>query len=704
LQFFEDREGNVWFATSSGLNRFRELPVNTVSAKQGLSSDKSESVIAARDGSIWVATHDGLTMLKDGRTAIFRKASGLPDDGTQSLFEDYRGRIWVFTNHGLAYFESGRFVAVSGVPSSEVYSITGDREGNLWLSGNKGLSHLLEGRLVEHFPWSALGRQQQAKVIVSDQGGLWLSFWQDGGVLYFKDGQVRASYTAAEGLGKGPVSGLQLDRDGALWAATEQGGLSRIKDGRISTLTTRNGLPCDAVHWSTEDDDRSLWLYTACGLVRIARSELDAWVAEPQRSIETTVWDAGDGVNLHPVAPASFGPTFAKSADGKLWFVMGEGVHVVDPRHLVTNELPPPVHIEQITADGKSYDASQGLRLPPLIRNLAIDYTALSLVAPEKVRFRYKLEGQNRNWHEVINDRQVQYTNLGPGTYTFRVQACNNSGVWNEQGATLEFVIPPMWYQTNLFRVFCVVAFLVLLFAAYRLRVRQLAHQFNMTLDARVSERTRIARELHDTLLQSFQGLLLRFQSASKLLPARPDEAKHRLDAAIEQGSEAIAEGRDAVQGLRSSAFETNDLANAITAFAEELSREMSTNDCPVIDVEVEGAARNLQPMVRDETYRIAAEALRNAFRHAQAQRITVEIRYDKRQFRLRIRDDGKGIKPDTMQLQPTGHFGLPGMRERAEIVGGKLEVWSQLDSGTQVELSIPGSIAYDGSARQSER
>ena len=424
-------------------------------------------------------------------------------------------------------------------------------------------------------------------------------------------------------------------------------------------------------------------------------------IAEPQRRIETTVWDAGDGVSLHPVAPASFGPTFAKSADGKLWFVMGEGVHVVDPRHLVTNELPPPVHIEQITADGKSYDASQGLRLPPLIRNLAIDYTALSLVAPEKVRFRYKLEGQNRNWHEVINDRQVQYTNLGPGTYTFRVQACNNSGVWNEQGATLEFVIPPMWYQTNLFRVFCVVVFLALLFAAYRLRVRQLAHQFNMTLEARVSERTRIARELHDTLLQSFQGLLLRFQSASKLLPARPDEAKH---AAIEQGSEAIAEGRDAVQGLRSSAFETNDLANAITAFAEELSREMSTSDCPVIDVEVEGAARNLQPMVRDETYRIAAEALRNAFRHAQAQRITVEIRYDKRQFRLRIRDDGKGIKPDTMQLQPTGHFGLPGMRERAEIVGGKLEVWSQLDSGTQVELSIPGSIAYDGSARQSER
>ena len=201
--------------------------------------------------------------------------------------------------------------------------------------------------------------------------------------------------------------------------------------------------------------------------------------------------------------------------------------------------------------------------------------------------------------------------------------------------ARLEFSIAPAYYQTTWFRVVVVVLFLALLWAAYQLRVRQLATQFNRTFEARVSERTRIARELHDTLLQSFQGLLLRFQSASKLLPARPDEAKQRLDAAIEQGAEAIAEGRDAVQGLRSSAFETNDLANAITAFAEELSREMSTSDRPVIDVEVEGAPRNLQPMVRDETYRIAAEALRNAFRHAQAQRITVEIRYDKRQFRL---------------------------------------------------------------------
>jgi ligand-binding sensor domain-containing protein len=189
-----------------------------------------------------------------------------------------------------------------------VYSITGDEAGNLWLSGHRGLSHLLKGRLVEHFPWSALGRRQQAKVIVSDQGGVCLSFWTDGGVLYFKDGKVRASYTAADGLGKGHVPGLRLDRDGAAWAGTAEGGHSRIKDGRILTLTTRNGLPCDTIHWTIEGDDRSLWLYTACGLVRILRSELDAWIADPKRGIETAVWDAADGVRVARISPTSYGP------------------------------------------------------------------------------------------------------------------------------------------------------------------------------------------------------------------------------------------------------------------------------------------------------------------------------------------------------------------------------------------------------------
>ncbi|MEK6337722.1 MAG: sensor histidine kinase, partial [Acidobacteriota bacterium] len=291
---------------------------------------------------------------------------------------------------------------------------------------------------------------------------------------------------------------------------------------------------------------------------------------------------------------------------------------------------------------------------------------------------------------------------LPPRAYRFRVMACNNSGVCNEEGEFLDFSIAPAFYQRTSFYVLCVVAFLALLFVGYRLRMRQLALQLNRTLEARVSERTRIARDLHDTLLQSYQGLLLRFQSASKLLPERPVEAKDRLDNAIDQAAAAITEGRDAVQGLRSSAFETNDLANGITAIAEELTSGASTVDSPTIDVEVEGTPRKLNPVVRDEACRIAGEALRNAFRHARARRIRVEIQYEKRRFRLQIRDDGKGFEEDTIR-PAAGHFGLPGMRERAEVVGGRLEVWSRSGLGTQVDLSIPGAVAYEGSRRKSK-
>jgi signal transduction histidine kinase/ligand-binding sensor domain-containing protein len=707
---FEDREGNVWFASSQGLDRFRALPVTTISAKQGLSSDYTTSVLAATDGSIWVAAHDGLTRWKNGQTTIFRKANGLPDDSIESLFQDDRGRIWVFTQHGLAYFTDGKFVAVNGAPSQEVYSITGDKAGNLWLSGNRGLSHMRDGRLVQHFPWSALGRRQQSKVIVSDDlGGLWLSFWADGGVLYFKDGQVRASYTTADGLGKGHVPGLRLDRDGAVWAGTEEGGLSRIKDGHVATLTTKNGLPCDAIHWSMEDDDRSLWLYTACGLVRIARSELDAWISDPKHRVETRAWDAADGVRIVAVSPASFGPPVTKSTDGKLWIMPGEGIQVVDPRHLADNKLPPPVHIEQIVADNKTYwqnvpgAAVSSVRLPARIRDLQIDYTGLSLVAPEKAHFKYKLEGQDRDWREVVNDRQVQYSNLAPGPYRFRVIASNNSGVWNEQGDTLEFSVAPTYYQTIWFRTLCVIAFAGLLWAAYQWRVRQLHHDFEMTLEARIGERTRIARDLHDTLLQGFHGLLLRFQTVSLLLPERPIEAKEKLDSAIEQAAGAITEGRDAVQGLRASTVERNDLALAISTLGEELENDSSNHRPAIFRVSVEGQARDLHPILRDEIYKIAAEALRNAFHHAQAKQVEVEIRYDHDQFRLRVRDDGRGMDAAVLSSHGLeGHYGLRGMRERATLIKGKLAVWSEVNEGTEVELRVPASAAYTTDRKRS--
>jgi signal transduction histidine kinase/ligand-binding sensor domain-containing protein len=705
---FEDCEGNIWVSTSGGLDRFRELPVTTVSAQQGLSSDNVSSVTAATDGSIWIATRDGLTRWLNGQTRIFRKSDGLPDDFVQSMYQDHAGRIWMFTGHGLARFNNGRFVSIDGVPSTEVYSMTGDNAGNLWLSGNRGLSHMRDGRLVEHFPWSALGRRQQAKVIVSEGGGLWLAFWTDGGVDYFKNGQVRTSYSAANGLGKGPVAGLRVDRDGAVWAAMQGSGISRIKNGRITTLTTSNGLPCDKIHWTTEDDDGSLWLYTACGLVRIVRTQVDAWISDPKRRVETTVWEAADGA-MPLAAPSSFGPTFAKSTDDKLWFVTREDIAMVDLRHLPLNRLPPPVHIESIVADGKTYwqnlpDASTpNVHLPARTHNLQIYYTALSFAVPEKVRFKYKLEGQDNDWREVVNDRDVQYSNLGPGAYRFRVIACNNSGVWNQQGDSLAFSIAPAYYQTNWFRALCALLVLALVWAIYQMRVRQLRHEFALTLEARVGERTSIARELHDTLLQSFHGLMLRFQIVSQLLPGRPLEAKEQLDRAIDRAAKAITEGRDAVQGLREATVQTNDLARAINALGEELAADPGNHGSPVFRVTVEGESRDLHPILRDEIYRISAEALRNAFRHAQARQIEVEIRYDAQQFRLRIRDDGKGMdQPAPSDQARTGHYGLPGMRERAKLIGGKLDIWSEPGVGTEVELRIAADRVYATTEKRS--
>ena len=580
---FEDREGDVWVATTGGLDRFRDLPVTTISVNQRLFSNDTNSVVAATDGSVWVATQDGLARWKNGQIAFFLKSSGLPDDAAQSLFQDDSGRIWVFTGHGLAYFKDGRFVAVNGIPSEEVYSITGDKAGNLWLSGNRGLSHMLDGHLVEHFPWSALGHREQAKVVLSDQGGVWISFLRDGGVSFFKDRQVRASYTAANGLGKGNVPDLQLDRDGALWAATEEGGLSRIKDGRIVTLTTRNGLPCDTIHFTREDDDRSLWLYTACGLVRIPRPELDAWIADPKRRVETTVWDAADGVRLRPFSPDSYGPAVAKLTDGKLWFLTGEGVQVVDPRHLAVNKLPPPVRIEQVKADGKplaNSSTSVGLRLPPRPR-LWIDYTALSLAAPEKVRFKYKLEGQDPDWKEVINDRQAQYSNLRAAEVPLPRHRLQQQRRVERDRRHAGVLHRTRYYQTAWFFGACAAELLAMLWGMQRLRLHQLAREFNMRIEERVEERTRIARELHDTLLQSFQGLMFSFQAARNLLPGRTEEAIRTLDGAIREGDEAIAEGRDAIQGLRANPALESNLEHQLTAAGKELARSSSAEGEP---------------------------------------------------------------------------------------------------------------------------
>ena len=699
----EDREGNIWVATRNGLDQFRDFAAITFSVKQGLSNDAVQSVFPDRDGSIWLITRDGLDRWRNGSIATYDKRQGKLDGfPPESLFQDRGGRIWVSTRGSFGFLENGSLVSLKGVPGGVVY-VAEDSTGNLWIAHqDQGLIRLREGRVVQQIPWAGIGHKDPAVALAADlRGGLWLGFFNSG-LAYFADSGVRESYTAADGLGKGRVSDLRLDPDGTLWAATDDG-LSRLKNGRIATLTSRNGLPCDTVHWMIEDDDHSFWLYMPCGLVRIANSEMDAWIAaadqdkNTKHNVQVMLFDSSDGVRTVP--SVGLGPQVAKSPDGKLWFLPWDGVSVLDPRHIPVNKVQPPVHIEQITADGETYDPLRGLRLPPLVHDLTVGYTALSFVAPGKVFFRYKLENFDRDWQLAGTRRQAFYTNLPPGNYHFRVIACNNSGVWNETGATLDFSVAPAYYQATWFRALCVVVGIAFLWSIYQLRRRQLQQQFNMRLETRVNERTRIARELHDTLLQSFHGLMFRFQAARNMLPRRPEEAMQALDGALTRTEQAIAEGRSAIQDLRSAPGMQADLAQSLTAVGQELATRNGDHNSPHFQVITEGVRRKLSPIFQEEIYRMGRELLQNAFQHARAQHIEAEVRYEPRMFRLLIRDDGKGIDPKVLeQGGRPGHWGLPGVRERAEQIGAEVDFWSEAGAGTEIQLSVPASIAYEKS------
>lgn len=712
---FEDREGNIWVATTNGLDRFRDFTVATFGESQGLPGSNVKSVLAAGDGSVWFSTAGGLNRWHDGRVTSYREraesttggvsevvGSGIPDKGVESLFQDSRGRIWVATRSGFGYMENDRFISVSVLPGGNTLSIAEDNAGNLWAANDQfGLINLRgEGESPRQTPWAALGHKDHASTLAADpsRGGLWLGFHL-GGVAYFTDGQVRASYAAAEGLGAGRVNQLRFDRDGTLWAATE-GGLSRLKNGRFATLTGKNGLPCDTVHWAADDDARSFWLHTTCGLVRIARPELDAWTAavdagkDAPQAIHATVFDISDGVRLLPYG-SYYNPQVTKSADGRLWFASADGAGVVDPGRLRVNKIPPPVHVEQITADRKTYDATSAadgrLHLPPLIRDLQIDYTALSLAAPEKILFRYKLEGYDRDWQDVGGRRQAFYNDLPPGDYRFRVMACNNSGVWNETGTFLDFQIAPVYYQTTWFRVSCGAAFLLLLGVVYQVRLRQVARQVRRRMEERLEERERIARDLHDTLLQSVQGLILKIHAVANQLP-RNDPAHDALEKTLDRADQVLAEGRDRVRNLRTTAASLDDLPAAFKRIAEETP---SGGEATFTTV-VEGGVRELHPVVLEESFSIGREALINALTHSGGRHVEVEITYDARQYRLRVRDDGRGI--DSKILEEGGrpdHWGMRGMRERAQKIGAQLKIWSRPETGTEVELVVPGGSAY---------
>jgi signal transduction histidine kinase len=573
-----------------------------------------------------------------------------------------------------------------------IMGLTEDSENNIWVETHGPPAMLIRIqnlKVREEFPAPPMPLAR--KLVADPQSGIWLGL-VNGDLARFRSGKTEIF--PFSGHPDSRVLALTASSDGSILGATAFGVIG-WKNGKQQILTVRNGLPCDSIDALISDNQGDLWLHAECGLIKIANDEVQRWWGQPESRLKVRVLDASDGVQ----SGVGHFNTSARTLDGRLWFANGTLLQMIDPAHMAGNTVAPPVHVDLIVADRKSYSPQEGLSLPPLTRDLEIDYTALSFVLPQKVFFRYMLDGRDTRWQEPGTRRQAFYNDLRPGHYRFRVIACNNDGVWNEVGATLEFNILPAFYQTKWFVLFCVAATTCLAWMAYRYRVRQVTGRLDMQFKERLSERTRIARELHDTLLQSFQGLTLHFQRARNLLPDRAAEAIQTLDKALDGAEQAIVEGRDAIHDLRSLAPAAQGLAEEITALGEELIAEDTNKDPAQFRVVIEGSVRVLHPNVHLDISRIAREALRNAFIHSQGRLIETEITYSDKLFRLRIRDDGKGLDPNVRdQGERTGHWGLRGMRERAERLGGELDLWSEPGAGTEVELRLPGSIVYEAS------
>jgi signal transduction histidine kinase/ligand-binding sensor domain-containing protein len=689
VSLFEDREGSIWVSTLNGLDRFRDVSVRTLSAQHGLASDTVMSVLATGDGSVWFGTVAGLNRWKDGRITHHRLQREGPNEPVGSLFQDASDGVWASSSAGLFYLGGDRSSPEKIMETRHVDAIAEDRAHDLWVGDSElGLLRVRERTVVETVPWSRVGGDPALAMAADSSGGLWLGFVR-GGISLFRNGSVQESYSTAHGLARGKVSSLWFDRDGVLWVATE-GGLSRVAGRRVATLTSAHGLPCDTVHWVTEDRVRSLWLHTPCGLVRIIRGDLNAWAADPSRTPRSTVYGHSDGV-VGRADLGSYGPKVTSSVDGTLWFAAFHGVGVLDPQRLPFNTLPPPVHIELVTADRTAYAPSPHLSLPALVRDLRIDYTALSLVAPEKVRFRYKLEGRDESWVDAGDRRQAFYTDLPPRQYRFHVTAANNDGVWNEDAAAWEFSIQPALYQTTLFWVACAGFVLAGLGAAYRVRVRQEAAALQSRFEERLAERTRIAQALHDTLLQGFVSSSMHLHVLAG--EVHDPLVRAKLARLLDRMRQVIEEGRQTVSGLRA---ESSDPLEKVLARDAEALRGHQPVDVHVL---VAGARRPLVPGVRDGVYLIAREALANALRHAGANRVDVELEYAAAHLRVHVSDDGCGIQPEVIEFGRSGHWGVRGMRERADRIGATLRLRSRVNGGTEVELRVPDRIAYVASS-----
>jgi len=721
----EDRAGALWFATKDhGLNRLYDGRFSAYTTKEGLSSDVVYSVVEDREGSLWIGTFGGgVNRLRDARFTVFTTRNGLPNDHVRSVFEDAEGQVWMATfGGGLGLLKDGRFATISrrdGLPQDRLYCVLRDRRGDLWIgTDGAGLVRRHGGRFTRYTTRDGLAHDNVRALYEDRQGSLWVG--TSGGLSRFRDGRF-TTYTTADGLSSDAVHAILQDRTGAIWLGTWGGGLNRLQNGIFTTFSRRDGIPNDFILSFYEDREGSLWigtlggglvrgregrfrayttkeglledmvyqvledgrgyLWISCnkGVFRVKKSDLDELDRGQLRSVRSVSFGIADGMPSGECANGSQ-PLGGKGRDGRLWIPTQGGVVVVDPDHLETNQSPPPVVIEELLVDRRPVALEGQLSLPPSDGDLEFHYTGLSFLVPGKVLFKYKLEGFNGDWVDAGPRRVAAYTNIPPGRYRFRVIAANADGVWNETGASFAFRLRPHFHQTWWFYGLVAATLALAGLGLHRVRVRQVEAEFAAVL----GERTRMSRELHDTLAQGFAGIAIHLDAAAASLPKGAQEVRGHLALARALVRESLAEAHRAVLDLRPQALEHADLAVALSEMAGRLAGDS------VIHVEVTGPPRRLSSVVESHLLRIAQEAVTNALRHAGAREIRVHLDFGADRVSLRIRDDGRGFAGDGAALSTDGHLGLVGIRERAAQIQGHFTLHSGAGAGTEVVVEVP--------------
>ena len=680
LGFFEDREGMLWVATTKGIDSFRDLPVVSFSIREGLASDVS-SILASRDGGIWIGGAEALGFLNQDKLSAVRTNHGLPGRDITTMSEDSQGRLWIGVDTNLSVLVQGRFLPIrkpGGAPMGIILGLAHDTANIEWVVTESEL-YGVENQKVRwriHLP-------QKAFAIAADpKDGIWLGF--ENGDLAHYSGANSESFPADATLTSEKIR-LLLPDSGGLWAVTTNGLRWWTRDKRAA-LTTQNGLPCNELYSAVKDTEGALWVYSRCGLFSIAASQLNSFRENQDARVTVETLDVYDGVQ-----PGStpLQQQATRSMDGRLWFANNKIVQTFDPRKWRKNTLAPNVMIERVVADGMGYFPQQSLKLPALIRNLEIDFTALSFVVPQKVQFRYKLEERDREWQDSQGRRQAFYSDLPPGNYRFRVIASNNDGVWNEEGATLSFTIAPAWYQTVAFRISCLLVGLFLLWLIYYLRMKQAARSIRARFDERVAERTRLSRDLHDTLLQTLQGSKLVADDALENY-SDAEHTRRSLEKLSEWIDRAMREGRTALNALHTSAVDNRELSKRLQSALDECQ----LNGVSEGSLIVSGSPTEMDPLVTDEIWWVGYEAIRNAFMHSHATRIEVQLTYSE-DFTLVVRDNGHGMSSTIAAKGRDGHFGLQSMRGRAARINGEFQLISAPNLGTTIELKIAGKTAF---------